>query len=103
MSMAGDTRRAEIWRIAAAATLAVWPVPAAAEDAPPRLGPGQAAVAGSLPPAGAGRPGYKLLRYDEDWSGLADPAARADLWDALKYVPLGGGGRRYLSLGGEVR
>lgn len=50
---------------------------------------------------GANRPGYKLLRYDEDWSFLRDPARRTDPWDGLKYVPLGPGD--YLTLGGEVR
>jgi hypothetical protein len=47
------------------------------------------------------RPPYKFLRYDEDYSFLADPAKRTDLWDWAKYIPLGSAG--YLSFGGEVR
>jgi hypothetical protein len=43
---------------------------------------------------------YKPLRYDEDYRYLkATPVA--DLWDPVKYIPLGGSG--YLSLGGEIR
>ena len=47
---------------------------------------------------------YKLLREDEDWSFLRDPALRRDFWDPINYIPL----RRssddwYLTMGGEAR
>ena len=56
----------------------------------PRLAPSQSA------------PGYTLLRENEDWSFLANPALRTDVWDPIKYVSLGKAGW-YVSLGGEVR
>ncbi len=47
---------------------------------------------------------YKLLREDEDWSFLQDPALRQDFWDPIKYIRL----RQnqddwYLTIGGEAR
>jgi hypothetical protein len=48
-------------------------------------------------------PAYKLLRYEEDYSYLRDPARRTEFWDPIKYVPLGGRGDWFLSIGGEVR
>jgi hypothetical protein len=48
-------------------------------------------------------PAFKVLRYDEDYSYLRDPANRADLWDAIKYIPIGCCEDSYLSLGGEAR
>jgi hypothetical protein len=39
---------------------------------------------------------------DEDWSFLRDPTKRTDIWDALKFIPLGSD-ERFLSLSGEVR
>ena len=51
--------------------------------------------------AGATRPPYQFLRYDEDYSFLADPTKKIDLWDWVKYVPLGSAG--FVSFGGEVR
>src|SRR5258707_11780232 len=49
-------------------------------------------------------PGYKMLRFDEDYSCLTNPANRTDLFDPVKYIPL----RRddplwYLTIGGELR
>lgn len=49
------------------------------------------------------RPAFKPLRQDEDWSSLCDPALRSGLIDRVKCVPLGEGGRAWLSLGGEIR
>lgn len=46
---------------------------------------------------------YHLLRYDDDWSFLRDPALRQDWLDPIKFIALNGGGTRYLSLGGEFR
>ena len=45
---------------------------------------------------------YSLLRDDEDWSFLANPALRNDFWDPIKYIPLACEGC-YVTLGGEVR
>lgn len=69
---------------------------------------GLVAIAASLSlPAHAQSPDTthypKVLRYQEDYSYLADPAQRTDAWDHLKYIPLGHGGRTYLSFGGEWR
>src|SRR5947209_4193477 len=46
--------------------------------------------------------GYKLLRYDEDYRYLKDPASRSDFWDPIKYIPIGQSDW-FLSFGGEVR
>ena len=45
-----------------------------------------------------------LLREDEDWSFLADPALRHDFWDPLKYIRLRGGHNDwFLTISGEAR
>src|SRR5438046_10731860 len=49
-------------------------------------------------------PGYKMLRFDEDYSYLINQANRTDLFDPVKYIPL----RRddplwYATFGGELR
>ena len=47
---------------------------------------------------------YKLLREDEDWSFLADPANRQDFWDPLKYIRIRRGHNDwYLTFSGEAR
>ena len=47
---------------------------------------------------------FKLLREDEDWSFLADPAKRQDFWDPLKYVRFrGGSDDLFMTIGGEAR
>lgn len=47
---------------------------------------------------------YKLLREDEDWSFLADPAQRQDFWDPLKYIRLRRGHNDwFLTFSGEAR
>ena len=55
-------------------------------------------------PASSGEPvrSYTLLGEDEDWSFLKDPSLRQDLWDPLKYIPLGPDDW-YLSIGGGAR
>lgn len=60
--------------------------------------PGQAAPHGQAAP-----PPYQKLRYDEDYSYLADPSQRSDFWDPIKYIPLGDDGGWRLSFGGEAR
>jgi len=47
---------------------------------------------------------YHLLREDDDWSFLADPAERQDLWDTIKYIRLRQDRNDwFLSMGGEAR
>src|SRR6266850_7446667 len=47
---------------------------------------------------------YHLLREDDDWSFLADPAQRQEFWDSIKYVRLRPGRNEwFLSIGGEAR
>ena len=53
--------------------------------------------------AATARPAYAPERYDEDWSFLRDPSKRTDLFDPIKWIPLGKGGSLFLTLGGELR
>jgi hypothetical protein len=47
---------------------------------------------------------YHLLREDDDWSFLADPAERQEFWDRIKYLPLRTGRTDwFVSMGGEAR
>src|SRR5712671_4263987 len=47
---------------------------------------------------------YHLLREDDDWSFLADPAERQDFCDPIKYIRLRSGRNDwFLSMGGEAR
>ena len=52
-----------------------------------------------LPP-----PGFKVLRFDEDYSCLANPANRTDWSDPIKYIPLQPGDPQWhVTFGGELR
>lgn len=51
---------------------------------------------------GAERPAFQTLRYNEDWSFLANPSNRTDWLDPVKYIPLDGT-NVYASFGGEAR
>jgi hypothetical protein len=75
-----------IWA-ASASTFALWNAAQAADTVPAAMSP----------------PAHTDLRYDEDYSYLKDPAARANLLDALKYIPLNEGGDWYLTFGGQLR
>src|SRR5882724_11553169 len=44
-------------------------------------------------------PAYTALRYDEDYSYLKDTAARTDVFDAIKYIPLSERWDAYLTFG----
>ena len=47
---------------------------------------------------------YHLLREEDDWSFLADPAKRQEFWDPIKYIRLRPGRNDwFLSIGGEAR
>ncbi len=61
------------------------------------------AAAAAAQPAPTARPAYRELRFDEDWSVLADPSALPshDLFDPLKYVELGDS--VWVSFGGQLR
>jgi hypothetical protein len=49
-------------------------------------------------------PAYNMLRFDENYSCLANPANRTDWFDPVKYIPLGTNNpERYLTFGGELR
>src|SRR2546425_458259 len=48
-------------------------------------------------------PAFKLIRYDENYAYLRDPAQRSDYLDAIKLIPLNTNGEWYLTLGGEIR
>ena len=52
---------------------------------------------------GEPRPPFKSLRYDEDYSFLADSTQRTNFWDPVKYIPFADGRAGYLSFGGEAR
>lgn len=46
----------------------------------------------------------KLLREDEDWSFLANPANRQDFWDPVKYIRLRSGNNDwFMTISGEAR
>src|ERR1700682_3522135 len=49
------------------------------------------------------RPAYTPERYDEDWSFLRDASKRSDLFDPIKWIPLGRNASWFLTLGGELR
>ena len=80
-------------------------------EPPPNAGapPGTPPGASGTPPEGApgppqfAGPPYKLLREDEDWGYLSNPALGRDWLDPIKYIPLGQNPRWYLTLGGEIR
>lgn len=45
---------------------------------------------------------YDILPENDDWTFLANPSLRSDLWDPIKYIPLSCEAC-YVSLGGEIR
>ena len=50
------------------------------------------------------RPSIQTNRWKEDWSSLADPLARTQPGDALKYIPLSPGeSDSYISFGANLR
>ena len=62
----------------------------------------ESAPAVNVVPNGQART-YTLARWDENYSFLADPTQRTDLWDPIKYVPLNESPDWYASFGGQVR
>lgn len=49
------------------------------------------------------RPGFRNLRYEENWRYLADPTCMDGRLDQLKYMVLDDAQQIYLSMGGELR
>lgn len=50
------------------------------------------------------RPGFKPLRFEEDYSFLSDETKHTDFFDRLKFIPLRKGKPDwYASIGGEIR
>ena len=47
-------------------------------------------------------PKYQVLRYNENWSRLAEEE-KTDPFDSLKYIELDSEGNAWLSLGGQLR
>ncbi len=50
----------------------------------------------------ADRPKFQVLRFNEDWSKLAEPE-KTDSFDSLKYIELDAEGNNWLSIGGQLR
>src|ERR1700744_6233441 len=48
-------------------------------------------------------PAYQVLRFRENYQGLADSALRQDPFDSIKYLQSGNDTNFFLTLGGEVR
>ena len=62
------------------------------------------AAAGESVPCPKQAPPFKLLRYDEDYRTLSNPACPRDYLDAIKFVPLKEDDPNwYFSVGGEIR
>jgi hypothetical protein len=61
------------------------------------------AKANDIVPTAMSPPAHTALHYDEDYSYLKDPAARTNLFDPLKYVPLNKQRDMYVTFGGQVR
>jgi hypothetical protein len=73
---------------------------------PPAVAPQDSILAEYTPqaPPNPSPPPYTLLRFNEDYSYLADPARRTDPFDAVKYISLSADDAlSYLSLGGDLR
>jgi hypothetical protein len=62
-----------------------------------------AAQPAPTPPKPPAAPPFRLLRYDEDYSYLADPSRRTGAIDSFKYIPLNESGNATVSFGGEYR
>lgn len=61
------------------------------------------AATGAAPDCAVTRPAISFNRWSENWGVLADPCLARQPLDGLKYIPLGGEGISYLSLGATLR
>lgn len=105
--MFNSTGQQQVGLIRPCLAVLTWLAFAGAADAQQaHYGPGTDAVTSYSFSSGAdGPPPYKLLRYDEDYRYLKDPALREDPWDGIKYIPFGDNENDdwYASFGGEMR
>ncbi len=84
----------------------IGPALAAPGDAPVEVAaPVTTAAPAPAPAAKSARPAYQTLRFNENWSSLANaPAdAKGDFFDPIKYIPLNDDGSIWLSFGGQER
>lgn len=77
--------------------------PARTPESAPVLASTTSALAGGSSPCDVKRPTISFNRWSENWGVLADPCLPRQPLDGLKYIPLGGDGISYLSLGGGLR
>jgi Alginate export len=80
--------------------------PATQPAGPPPVAPADSILSEYNPqaPPNPNPPPYTLLRFNEDYSYLANPANRTDPFDTLKYIPLNPNDpASYLSFGGDIR
>src|SRR5687767_5032479 len=71
-----------------------------AQYAPPTTSQTKSGLPAAPPPAAP--PAYTPVRWNENYVYLKDPARRTDLFDPVKYIPLGPDDW-YLSLGAQAR
>ena len=77
-----------------------------APTGPPQVSPDESVLSEYNPeaPPNPNPPPYTLLRFNEDYTYLADPRNRTDPFDPVKYIPLDPDDpKTYLSFGGELR
>src|ERR1039457_3679060 len=68
---------------------------------PPTLLAGDMTTTGEIPSA---PPSYQILRFDENYSCLANPTNHTDWFDPIKCIPLCANDPSwYLTFGGELR
>ena len=92
--------------LSAVASLAITPSVTGAQSSVSNSSPSEdtAIQSGSIISGYPVVPAYTLLRYDEDYSFLANPANRTEPLDRIKYIPLfDWGPSYYVSLGGDIR
>src|SRR5207247_2629641 len=78
----------------------------AAPTGPPQVSPDESVLSEYNPeaPPNPNPPPYTLLRFNEDYTYLADPRNRTDPFDPVKYIALDPDDpKTYLSFGGELR
>lgn len=71
--------------------------------APPQVGASPYVAPIPFPVGDVSYPPYSLVRYDEDYRYLSDPATRADPSDRLKYIRLESDPATFLTLGLDAR
>src|SRR5882672_491093 len=54
-------------------------------------------------PPGCPRPAFGVVRYNENYSFLSNPACRTDPLDGAKYFEIGKSGESYVVFGADIR